>query len=136
MANWIGTARSNYFKVKDRAAFEKRMNEIEIKVLPGTGETEGKVACAADSESGGWTYFMLNEDEDDDIEIEPALEIAEHLVDGEIAVLMSAGAEKLRYVTGNATAVNHKGECRHISLDDIYKIAEQAFGATVTDAAY
>jgi hypothetical protein len=40
---------------------------------------------------------------------------------------MEIGAEKLRYLTGIAIAVNHKGRVAVISLDDVYRKAARTF---------
>lgn len=58
-------------------------------------------------------------------------ELAEHLQDDSVAVLMEAGAEKLRYVAGWAAAVNAKGEVVEIGLHAIYDMAKQKFGDDV-----
>lgn len=47
--------------------------------------------------------------------------MGENPVDGDVAVFMSAGAEKLRYITGMAVAISQRGEVRRVSLDDIYE---------------
>ncbi len=39
-------------------------------------------------------------------------ELAQHLADGEIAVLVEAGAEKLRYITGDAVAVRNRTQIK------------------------
>lgn len=62
--------------------------------------------------------------------------IAKHLVDGEVAVLMSAGHEKARYVSGYATAI--RNDFKHVSivLSDIYELAAEKLGKLPTDATY
>jgi transcriptional antiterminator Rof (Rho-off) len=72
---------------------------------------------------------------DDYEEFDFALLLAAHLADGEVAVAMEAGAEKLRYVNGFAFAVNAAGDVRSVSLDDIYALAED-LGPNVTVAQY
>ena len=81
---------------------------------------------------GGWPHVRGDECEDFDL----VEELAQHLADGEIAVLVEAGAEKLRYITGDAIAVNSKGEKVAFSLRHIYELAEQAFGQRPSEAAY
>jgi len=51
--------------------------------------------------------------------------IAELLVDGEVAIFYEIGNEKLRYLTGYAVAVNNKGERREVSLYSIEEIAKE-----------
>lgn len=142
MANWYGTARSNYFKVKDEQAFRAALAQLEdIKVIddrtrlddPG----EGRFALLVeDSDSGSWPSWVFSDDESDEPdEVDLVAVIAPHLAEGEVAVLMEAGAEKLRYITGWALAFNGKGEIRRVSLDDIYDAAAE-LGTAVTQVAY
>lgn len=54
-------------------------------------------------------------------------------------VLMESGAEKLRYITGRATAfrwVNGEIDRIDLSLSDILALAEQRWGEPPTDCAY
>lgn len=125
MANYYGTARTNYFRVKDVAAFEAWVEKHHLDVnwdsRPGR---QGLVAVFGDGDEGG-TFNLLNDAEDDSLDI--ADEIAAHLADDSIAVIMEAGAEKMRYITGWAVAINSKGERVQISLDDIYDMAATKF---------
>jgi hypothetical protein len=76
---------------------------------------------------------------DEDTEIDLVRELAEHLPKGQVAVLMEIGAEKLRYLTGVAIAVNHKGRVVQLTLSDIYCKAARAFRVAeseITQATY
>ena len=131
MANFNGTARSNYFKVKDVEAFKAWVETIPDLVC---WEREGLYAIRSeDFDTGCWPSTRYD-DEDEDLNLTG--ELAEHLAEGEVAVLMEAGAEKLRYISGWAVAVNHKGEEVSISLYNIYDLAEKTFGVRPTDASY
>lgn len=61
--------------------------------------------------------------------------VSRHLVDGDVAVFMEAGAEKQRYVGGSAVAVNNRGDVVSLCLDDIYDKAAD-MGQTLTQASY
>jgi hypothetical protein len=65
-------------------------------------------------------------------------ELSEHLMDDSIAIVMGAGAEKLRFITGYAEAINSKGERVDININSIYDLAKQKFGEgkEVTPAQY
>lgn len=142
MSNWIGTARSNYFKVRDEAAFREAMGEIGVDVMEGHDDaTEGMFAVTPNadySDDGGWPSYRYDEETDDDIEINVADTVAQHLAPGYVAVFMQAGAEKLRYVDGYAEAVDHTGERVSIVLADIYGKARETFaqGSIITEATY
>jgi hypothetical protein len=123
MANYYGSARSNYFKVKDEATFLEALTNIpDIEVH---GDTErGFCVLVNGGDAGGWPSFGLDEDMNE-VEYDiPAL-VSEHLQDDEVAIFMEAGAEKLRYLVGYAEAINNKGEREAISINGIYEIAEQ-----------
>jgi hypothetical protein len=134
MANWYGSARSNYVRVKDVEAFN-----AWVATLPGVElvEKEGKFALLAgrDNDTGGWPSFR-SASNDEDEEIDLAAEIAAHLAPGEVFVYCECGAEKLRYLTGWATAVKDTGEMLRVSIDDIYSLVEERWNCTPTTATY
>ena len=137
MANYTATARSNYFAVKDAAAFETWCQERDIKKWQGTDENAGRHAIAPNdlSDSGSWPEYC-DEDGDPIEDLYDAL--AAHLVDGEVAVLLEIGKEKLRYLIGTATAVHASGKRVDLCLSEIYTRAREAFGGTaaITQAEY
>ena len=72
---------------------------------------------------------IVNEDEDImDV-------VAKHLVDDWVAIFMESGAEKVRYVSGYAVAVNNKGGRETVSLHSIYPLAA-TLGTYATEAEY
>ncbi len=139
MADWYGVSRSNYFRVKDHDAFTEAMGGLDLRVVEGgKGETAGMVAVISDAEYGDWPSEVFDEAADDYVEVDLVTRIAEHLVDGEVCVLVSAGAEKERYVTGTATAFTNQGNAKaiNLSLNDIYAKAKEAFGVDPTRAQF
>lgn len=136
MANYYGHGRTNYFRVKDVQAFTEAL-PADFEVVSGS---DGKVAVLARNESGGWVeYVWADEAGEEDTEVDVVDLIAEHLVDGEVAVAQSVGQEKMRYLAGYAVAVNNTGDRVQISLDDIYQAAAERFGVaweTITTATY
>lgn len=133
MANYIASCRSNYFKVKDLAAFEEDMSQYEVTIV----EKDDLVGILGnDPDGGGWPSYVRNEETEDYDDVDFPLVVAAHLTEDSIAVFIEAGAEKLRYVCGNAVAFNHKGEAEYISLYNIYDKAEQRFGIRPTPAEY
>jgi len=121
MANYYGSARSNYFKVKDEAAFKEAMDELPDIEVHGSPE-KGFCVLVANGDSGGWPSYVFDEDYND-IEIDVPSIVSEHLLDDEVAIFMESGAEKLRYIVGYAEAINNKGERESISLNGIYELA-------------
>lgn len=124
MATYYGTARSNYFSVRDEIAFR-----TWAKTLPGVhvrANGSGHFALFADEH--GWPVYRDEDDDSNDGEIDVCAELSTHLADGEIAVLFEVGAEKLRYLNGWAEAFDSKYNKIMIRLDDIYELAERQFG--------
>lgn len=142
MSNYYATARSNYFAVKDEQAFREWATLIGLTVLEqdhhdkvADGIPRFAIAPGDSDDSGAWPTSPLNEDTDSDDEIEVSEELAAHLADDEVAILMEIGNEKLRYMTGWADAVNNKGEHVIVTLESIYEAA-RALGTNITRAEY
>ena len=127
MANWYGIARTNYVKVKDVDALTKFLDgfSVEIHTHP---TMPGYVMLSPDSMSdyGGFDYQTLDED-GNEVEFSWANDIAPHLCEGQVLIVQEVGWEKLRYLTGHATAVTWDGRETWLSIDDIYEKARQAF---------
>jgi len=121
MANFYGTARSNYFEVKDLAAFEAAMAKLPDLEVIHRDELVG--IMVNDGDSGCFPSFTYDEETEEEFEIDIAEHVAEHLADGAVAIFVQAGAEKLRYVSGYAEAINNKFQRKALSLDDIYDMA-------------
>lgn len=134
MANYYATARSNYFHVKDEAAFRAWAESLCLGV-----ENDGKdsplfMIYPDSGNKDGWPTWR-DTDEGESCDVDLVAELAEHLVSDEVAILMECGAEKLRYCTGFAWAVNSKGERREVSIHEIYKLAQE-LGSTITPCEY
>lgn len=123
MANYYGSARSNYFKVKDEAAFLAALEDVPDIEIHGVNE-KGFCILVNGGDYGGWPTMGWDDEEEDDFEIDLPVLVSEHLLDDEVAIFMESGAEKLRYIVGYAEAINNKGERKTISLMDIYDIAK------------
>lgn len=139
MANYCGSARSNYFKVKDVEAFKAWAATISSIGVWEKGEMFAIYSDCPDG--GGWPSSkwgkVANEDgevSEDFVDLDLSAELAEHLTEDSIAVLMETGHEKLRYLVGHAIAVNHKGEYESLNIDSIYELAEKRFGIKPTQA--
>jgi len=125
MANWRGTARSNYFRVKDEATFLAwvKARNIQVWTRPQT-DTFAIAPTAHNDAEGGWPTTLPNVDEPANL----VLGLTDHLKEGEIAILVGVGAEKQAYVSGNATAVNHRGDVVAVDLDGIYELVADRMG--------
>jgi hypothetical protein len=133
MANWAGIARSNYFRVKDVTAYATAIPaEVSLRIA---SDPEGRVCVLAnDTDDGGWpTQWWGDSDTDyEEHDFDIATLTAEHLVEGSIAVFMQVGAEKMRYLTGHAFAIDHKGVQVAVDLEDeLTKKARAQYGDDV-----
>jgi hypothetical protein len=140
MANYYGTARSNYFLVKDPEAFTNEMSKYPVHII--TKDVDGVTLYGfldKDPDGGAniWAYYPEDEDGDfgdiEDLEWEEVFK--RHLADDWVAVIMECGAEKHRYLGGFAGAYNNKGETKTITLGDIYGLATN-LGSNITEAYY
>ena len=134
MADWYGSARSNYFRVKDEAAFRKEAagHGLDVWTSNVEGEASFMVTPNGDlGDKGGWPTWYDTDDDGKPIELDIVGALAKHLVEGEIAVLIEAGAEKLRYITGHTTAFNSTGKRVDLDLGDIYSKAARRFHVPV-----
>jgi len=90
MSNWYGTSRSNYFRVKDETSFRKWTDCLGIGIFKHDDDpTLFAVHPGERTDDGSWPSYDLEKDEDIDF----ADELARHLLKGQIAVLMTAGAK-------------------------------------------
>ena len=128
MADYSANFRTNYFWTKDPAAFI-----AWVATIPGL-EAHQKDPTRTDC-----AYALLCEGSepqftnDGDL-IDLPSEVAKHLADNEVAILIEIGHEKLRYLVGTAQAVHSDGRSISLSLCDIYRQAEDEFGVTPTRA--
>lgn len=136
MANWIGSARTNYFRVKDVDAFKSWAQAASLAVF----EEDGRFGVYSEDEYGGWPSIVFDHDATEahrDFDI--VHELAQHVADGEIVICLEAGAEKLRYITGNAIAFKASADGPDkisITLDDIYDLAAEKWGERPSAAEY
>jgi hypothetical protein len=135
MANWQGAARTNYFRVKNEEEFKEwagNLPNIEIEQ-----NDKGFMLMSTCPDTGSFPSYRYDEvagDEEIDL-----TEIGQFLAEGQVAVFMEAGAEKLRYLTGWAMAVSWDGRVEHVDIDDIYAKAAERFGvhqSTITYCTY
>lgn len=126
MANYYGTGVSNSFLVKDVDALETALENTSF-IVDVQDREEGRVSIYTDSDGGFWLDSTWDGDEDEPEDLDVPDMIANHLVDGQVAVFMHTGHEKSCYVMGHAIAVHSSGQQSHLSLDDIYAKAAAEF---------
>ena len=128
MACWTGMSRSNYFRLNDEVAFRRWAQELGLVVI--TNDNAG-FGFYSNSDDGGLPASRVGEDDhDEDIDLET--ELATHLAEGEVAIIMSIGHEKARYLSAYAAAVSSTEERVTLDISDIYEKAAQFFGADLS----
>jgi hypothetical protein len=132
MANWYGSARSNYFSVKDESAFRAWVAKRGLEILTPRETSPDKKLFAITppselSDSGGWPTVDFDCDDLDNAEIDIASELALLVEDDQIVVLTETGSEKLCYLTGTAVEFNSSGKAVNLSLSAIYELAAKEF---------
>jgi hypothetical protein len=134
MANWYGAARSNYVKIKDLNSLKKALEPFDIKI---SGEVGSDLVCllCGDSSDGAWPSYS-EDDEGNELEFNFAEYVVPYMAPDQVLVVMEAGAEKLRYITGYAEAYHSDGRMVKVSLYDIYALAEKEFGVSRGDISY
>jgi hypothetical protein len=135
VANYYESSRTNYFLVKDIEAFKTRLElftALEVKVEKMNGKD---YVCLLNDNENGFPFEAYDDILGEYVEIDWEGIFSQHLQDGSVAIIMGAGAEKLRYIHGYAVAFNNKGETEQVHLVDIYKIAEK-LGTDIQKAEY
>lgn len=136
MADWHGAARTNYFPVRVPKAFEAWAARASLQPLHD--ETSGLWGLYSNDPSGGWPGEIWPDGEPEPLAFDLVVELAAHVREGWPVVLMEAGAEKRRCVTGSATAFRVAAgaiDRIDLSLRDIYALAEQRWGVAPTECA-
>ena len=135
MADYIATARSNFFRVKNKAAFKKWSSSRELGVWEeGTGEKKKFAIYADGPNEDGWPTTLYNEKTEKEIDVDIEGELVEHLKDGSVAVLMTTGSMGYEDLYGYAVAINSKGEEVRIDVHEIYDRAA-SLGDEITSVA-
>lgn len=123
MANYESVMRSNYFAVKDENVMNRFCERWGLKKI--TSHPTGQTLFGFIEDSIPEEPVLDPEELEEDYVADFLGEISEMLVDGYVAIIMEGGREALRYITGDAIAINSKGETREIHIQDIHKLAKQ-----------
>lgn len=126
MADFVTTARSSYFKVKDEEAFLKWLEDLEEAGASSVQlhtkhiiEDDEKLFMLMNDDGDGWPTGKENKDGGyEDIDFED--ELAKHLAVGWVCQLIEIGQEKMRYLYGYIQAFNNEGDrvSRRLEFDD------------------
>lgn len=132
MADWSGTSRSNYVKFTNPATAVTQLEQLfEVRIVQKSNQNLW--AILSEDFHGGtpccdpeWNPELLPFFEDHGLQaVYTSLTDIIHLFlapePDNVFVWVTAGAEKARYITGHAIAIDHTGTILdRVSLDDIY----------------
>lgn len=139
MANYIGTARTNYVTVEDIDSLKEALGMWPLIIVTND---KGQVALLDNDHDGaGWPVWGLDDD-GNEVQLDVAEVIMPFVKEGDVLVVKEVGHEKQRYVCGWANAYIRRGDdvqevC--LNLNDIYRIAAEKFGVpegAITNAEY
>ena len=116
MADFLATSRSNYVIVKDVQAAVDSLKPYDIPIHRHPTNENAIMLTGCDA-NGTFNSSYLGESEENYVNL--AEWAATHLVEGQVLVLVSAGAEKLDYVSAWAEAYTWKGEAITVNLLDV-----------------
>lgn len=124
MADWYGTARTNYVLIKDMEGLKKALEPFDVSIKE---HPQHKGFVFLDPSCTGDGDFPSFDDDDEEIEFSFQEHVVPYLAEGQVLIATAAGAEMLRYITGWATAYAWNGQTTSISISDITKVAARAF---------
>ena len=141
MANWYGMARSSYVRVKDPEAFKKYVEMFPATCITERNPETGEVLYGwySDDENGNIPMAWFQEEELEELEKliphlfeEEAIDQDHSILDyihhffeeNEVMIVLEAGSEKARYVTGSGIAINHEG--KHSAIELYSSLIKQA----------
>ena len=125
MANYCCTVRSNYFHVKDEAAFLDMMSHVygcEDEVDLWREKDKNGNPVFGFGAYGGIAGFRELDDEDDvadDTAYDDFIDRLQQLVaDGDAVIILESGNEKLRYIVGAATIITST-DCKRLDITQL-----------------
>lgn len=119
MANYIASARTNYFRVTDEEKYKKLFDGLcgEDDITGFTKEENGVIYHAFGSYCNIEYCEVFGADDDYEYDFNTFLnKLQKILPDDEVFIYMEAGHEKLRYVSGYVIVMTNK-ECKSMSLN-------------------
>ena len=114
MADFYATSRSNFVIVKDVQAAIESLKDYDIPIH--RHPTNSNAIMLAGCEDNGTFSLSCVDDNSEDVYLDLAEWCKTHLADNQVLVLVSAGAEKLRYISAWAEAYTWKGEVVTVDL--------------------
>lgn len=122
MANYECVTRSNYFHVKDPAAFRKFMSRVyggDTVDLWEEKDANEQIVFGFGVYGDIIGFVPENDDDEQDCDYDTFLdELQKHIAEDDAVIILESGHEKLRYVIGRATVITSK-EVELLDVSDI-----------------
>lgn len=126
MADFYGTARTNYVRFKDVEAVRKLLEPTQLELVQHSVHPDYyRIHTNSFFGTFDTTWF---DDQEEDHELCIESEVAPLLCEDEVLIVIEVGAEKLRYLSGKADAYTWDGRHVGLCLNDIYEQAAKSFG--------
>ena len=149
MATYGESTRSNYFGVKDKAAFARFCDRWSLEMIEEDGDcgflaedgippeiTKDCDECDQQGSNSAKCRECAAQDKRDE-EADFGAELCEQIVSGAVAVIITVGQEKMRYLSGDAAAYSpDHDDPLTISTYDIYKLVKDKWGVETRPAEY
>lgn len=132
MANYEARERTNYFKVKDPDKFREWATRLKLEINQSEEQLFALIPNSDYDEFPG----NVEDEEGNYYDVDFDAELATHLADGEVVIIMHVGYEKFHYLCGYASAFDNKGQSISISLNDIYEQVKEKWGIEPTECSY
>jgi len=125
MANYEAKFRSNYFEVNDAEAFQAFCERHNLELI----EKENRFGfLMSNSTEGGFSNNGWDTEAEEDTDV--LGELCQLLAQGQVAIILEVGNEKMRYLNAQAWVINSEGKSKHLDLTDLAMEA----AATLTTA--
>lgn len=128
MANYEAKFRSNYFEVTDAKAFQAFCKRHNLELI----EKENRFGFLMSNRTeGGFSPNGWDAEAEEDTDV--LGELCQLLAQGQVAIILEVGNEKMRYLNAQAWVINAEGELKHLDLTDL--AMEAATTLTTADVA-
>jgi hypothetical protein len=136
--DWTGASRTNYVRVADLEGLKNALAVFPISIEAGEGKTHGMHCLISHDEYGSWPLSAVDPDTDNEVQLDEYTHILPFIMPGQVLIIMEAGHEGQRYVSGFASAflTTPPYESVSVALFDIYELAKAQFGIEPTQAQF
>ena len=114
MTDYEAKFRSNYFTVKDATAFKTFCEQYELEFIEKDGRCGFLMSFFTDN---GFPLFAWDHEKEEGIDV--LNNLIQHLAEGQVAIIIETGNEKLRYLKAQAWVISSEGKLKHLDLTNL-----------------